>query len=206
MVSVVPSFGSKWLLHRLDRFRDEHPDIDVRIDATVRMVDLVGEGIDLAIRYGGGDYPGMRSERLLDDVILPVCSPDLLTGKHPLKRPEDLRHHLLLRSEWHSAYTTWPDWPMWLKAAGLEDLEVRYSPKFTGDVETMLIDAAIKGRGVALASAVLVDEDLRSGRLVSPFEVVFPQRFGYYLVTPESVPESPKVAAFREWTLREVNR
>ncbi|HEY5701811.1 MAG TPA: LysR substrate-binding domain-containing protein, partial [Gammaproteobacteria bacterium] len=139
MVSVVPSFGSKWLLHRLDTFRTEHPEIEIRIDATVRVVDLATEGIDVAIRYGDGDYPGMRVDCLLDDEIFPVCSPALLEGTHPLKKPGDLRHHVLLQTEWNPKYASWPDWPMWLKAAGLEDLEVSYSPRFSGQVEAMLI-------------------------------------------------------------------
>jgi len=203
-VTVVPSFGSKWLLQRLDSFRAEHPGIEVRIDATTRVVDLVTEGIDVAIRYGNGDYPGMHVDCLLDDEIFPVCSPDLLEGEHPLKQPEDLRHHVLLQAEWNPRYATWPDWPMWLKAAGLEDLEVTYSPRFTGEVEAMLIDTAVRGKGVALSSKVLVAGDLAAGRLVRPFAMSYPVNFCYYLVTLESVAEAPKVRAFREWMLQEV--
>lgn len=203
-VSVVPSFGSKWLLQRLDTFRAEHPEIEVRIDATTRVVDLATEGIDVAIRYGDGNYPGTRVDCLLDDEVFPVCSPELLQGKHPLKQPEDLRHHVLLRSEWNPKYASWPDWPMWLKAAGLEDLKVSYGPEFSGHVEAMLIDSALKGRGVALTSRVLVADDLAAGRLVRPFAINYPLHFCYYLVTLEDLAESPKVRAFREWILREV--
>ena len=193
VISVVPSFGGKWLLHRMDKFRAEHPEIELRIDATIRVVDLAAEGIDVAIRYGSGDYPGLRVDCLLDDEIVPVCSPELLAGKHPLRKPEDLRHHVLLQAEWNPQYATWPDWPMWLKAAGLEDLEVKYSAKYSGEVQTMLIDAAVKAKGVALASIVLVAEDLAAGRLVRPFEISYPLNFCYYLVSLESVAYTPKV-------------
>lgn len=203
-LSVVPSFGGKWLLQRLDAFRAEHPGIEVRLDATTRVVDLTAEAIDVAIRFGDGDYPGMHVDCLLDDEVFPVCSPDLLKGRYPLREPQDLRHHVLLQTDWNPRYPTWPDWPMWLKAAGLEDLEVNYSPRFTGEVETMLIDSAVRGMGVALASKVLAADDLAAGRLVRPFAMTYPVRFCYYLVTLRSVATVPRVRAFREWILREV--
>ena len=205
VISVVPSFGGKWLLHRMDKFRAEYPEIELRIDATTRVVDLATEGIDVAIRYGSGDYPGLRVDCLLDDEIVPVCSPELLAGKHPLRKPDDLRHHVLLQAEWNPQYATWPDWPMWLKAAGLGDLEVKYSATYSGQVETMLIDAAVKAKGVALASIVLVAEDLAAGRLVRPFEISYPLNFCYYLVSLESIADTPKVRVFRDWILREVS-
>jgi LysR family glycine cleavage system transcriptional activator len=207
MVSVVPSFAGKWLMHRIDRFRAEHPDIEVRIDATIRIVDLHSADIDLAIRYGSGHYPGLRVDCLLDDEVFPVCSPTLLEGEHPLRTLADLRHHVLLQADWRAEkYPTWPDWTMWLKAAGLEDLEVTLSPAYSGDVEAMLIDAAIRGQGVALTSRVLVEEDLAAGRLVRPFDLSYPLNFCYYVVRLEQAAESPRVRAFRQWLLREVGR
>ncbi len=206
VVSVVPSFGGKWLLHRLEGFRARHPDIEVRIHASARVVDLAGEDIDLAIRYGLGDYPGLRVDCLLDDEIVPVCSPRLLRGRHALRTPADLRHHLLLQAEWNPRYPTWPDWAMWLKAAGLEGLEVSYSASYSGDVDTLLIGAAVNGEGVALTSRVLVAEDLAAGRLVCPFATAVPLDFCYYVVSLPDAAGLPRIKAFREWLLGEAAR
>ena len=201
VVSIVPAFGGKWLLRRLDRFRELHPGIEIRIDATDRVVDFDREEVDVAVRYGDGNYPGLRVDRLLDEEAFPVCSPALLEGPHPLREPADLRHHVLLSGGWNPRYPTWPDWSMWLKAAGLPDLPVRYGPEFTGTSEGLLLEEAIAGRGVALASSVLTADDIAAGRLVRPFDVSFPVHFGFWVVAPESTADSPRVGAFREWLL-----
>lgn len=202
-VSVEPSLGAKWLLRRLDRFRERHPGIEIRIDATVRVVDFSREQVDMAIRYGAGDYPGMRVDCLFEEQVFPVCSPALLDGDRPLREPGDLRYHTLLRTDWNPKYPSWPDWDMWLKAAGLDDIDVGKGPQFSGDTETLSLQAAIEGQGVALASSVLAADDLASGRLVKPFDVRFPVEFGYFLVCPEATADAPKISAFREWLLEE---
>lgn len=204
VVSIVPAFGGKWLLKRLDRFRELHPGIEIRIDATERVADFTSDGVDIAIRYGNGDYPGLRVDCLLDEEVYPVCSPRLLEGEHPLLEPADLRHHVLLSGSWSPRYPTWPDWEMWLKAAGLADLPVRYGPELTGAADSLLIEEAIAGRGVALASSVLAADDIAAGRLVRPFDVSFPVQFCYWLVAPEHTADRPATGAFREWLLSEV--
>ena len=204
-VSVEPSLGAKWLLRRLDHFRERHPGIEIRIDATARVVDFAREQVDMAIRYGAGAYPGMRVDCLFEEQVYPVCSPALLEGAHPLRTPSDLRHHTLLRTVWNPNYPTWPDWEMWLKAAGLDDIEGSKGPQFSGNPETLSLQAAIEGQGVVLASSVLAADDLKSGRLVKPFDVSFPVDFCYYLVCPEAVAEAPKISAFREWLLEEAS-
>lgn len=203
-VSVEPSFGAKWLLRRLDRFREAHPGIDVRIDATRRVVDFAREAVDVAIRYGAGSYPGLRVDCLFEEYVFPVCSPRLLHGQYPLRTPRDLRHHVLLRSEWNPRYPTWPDWEMWLKAAGLDELDASKGPEFSGESESLLLQAAVEGQGVALASSVLVADDLAAGRLVKPFEGGFTVDFCYFVVCPAAVADAPKIRAFREWLLGEV--
>lgn len=202
-VSVEPSLGAKWLLRRLDRFRERHPGIEIRIDATIRVVDFAREQVDMAIRYGSGDYPGMRVECLFEEQVFPVCSPALLRGEHPLRAPSDLRYHTLLRTDWNPKFPTWPDWNMWLKAAGLDDIDGSKGPQFSGDPETLSLQAAIEGQGVALASSVLAADDLASGKLVKPFQLRFPVEFCYFLVCPEAVAEAPKISAFRDWLLEE---
>jgi len=204
VISIVPAFGGKWLMKRLDRFRELHPDICIRIEATESVADFSRDPVDIAIRYGSGDYPGLRVDCLLGEEVYPVCSPDLLAGEHPLREPADLQHHVLLDSDWNPDYPTWPDWEMWLKAAGLGDLPVTYGPRLGGSSESLLIEEAIAGRGVILASSILVADDIDAGRLVRPFDVSFPVQFGYWLVCPETTADQPRIRTFREWLLSEV--
>ena len=202
-VSVGPSFAAKWLVPRLDQFRTAHPQIDVRIDANDDLVDFRQDGVDVAVRYGAGDYPGLRTHCLFGEVALPVCSPVLLTTPHPLRTPEDLRHHTLLHVDWKMDDETAPNWRMWLLAAGIEDIDPTRGPRF--NFESMALQAAVEGLGVALASDVLVSDDVARGRLVKPFELTLPgpTRFCYYVVSPEASADQPKVSAFREWILAE---
>jgi len=203
-VSVAPTFGAKWLVPRLPRFRQAYPDYDIRIDATDRRIDFNEDNIDVALRYGRGDYPGLESECLLLEVAVPVCSPRLLEGEHPLREPDDLRRHTLLHVQWKMESDAAPNWRMWLRAAGLEDIDPDQGPQFS--IESMVIEAAIEGQGVGLVSSAVVEQDLAAGRLVRPFheDPHHPNRFGYYLVYPVSSRDIPKVAAFRDWVHGEI--
>jgi len=202
-VSVPPSFGAKWLVPRLDRFHRDHPDYDLRIDATDRRVDFREENVDVALRYGRGNYPGLVSECLLDEFAIPVCSPALVEGAHPIRMPGDLRHHTLLHVQWMMESEAAPNWRMWLRAAGVEDVPAERGPRFS--LESMAVQAAIEGQGVALVSAALVAADLAQGRLVQPFPDAVRQatRFCYFLVYPEVHLKREKVGVFRKWVLKE---
>src|SRR4029077_13821580 len=103
-----PSFASKWLVPRLHRFLERHPDADVRIDVSDRLVAVNNEEIDIGVRFGQAQYPGLRVERLFDEIIFPVCSPKLIAGRRPLKQPRDLRHYTLIHVEPQAAWATWP--------------------------------------------------------------------------------------------------
>lgn len=198
-VTVPPSFGARWLLPRLDRFRATHPGVDIRIDATDRLADFTREDVDIGIRYGAGDYGGLYVERLLSEEIFPVCSPRLLEGPQPLRTPSDLRAHTLLHLDWTTRAQ--PDWPMWLLAAGVSDMDSSRGPRFT--MAGMAIQAAVEGHGVALAGSVLVADDLAAGRLIKPFDLSFPVSFAYYIVGPQATVSHPNIAAFRDWLLAE---
>lgn len=202
-VSVAPSFGAKWLVPRLDRFYRAYPEYDIRIDATDRRVDFKEENVDVALRYGRGRYPGLVSECLLAEIAIPVCSPGLAEGEHPIRVPEDLRHHTLLHVQWMMENEAAPNWRMWLRAAGVENVPADRGPRFS--LENMAVQAAIEGQGVALVSSALVAADLAQGRLVRPFPDAVNQatQFCYYLVYPEGYLGRPKVAAFRDWVIRE---
>jgi LysR family glycine cleavage system transcriptional activator len=204
MLSTVPSFAAKWLVPRLGRFRAAHPEIDLRISASLRLVDLVREDFDVAIRMGRGAYPGHRVDALFGEVMFPVCAPGLLAGPKPLKTPEDLRHHVLLHDVdvTASAFAAVPQaWRLWLERAGVQGIDVERGQVF--EDSAMLLDAAAEGQGVALGRSALVAADLAAGRLVKPFDLSLPFELTYYLVCPEATADRPKIAAFRAWLLAE---
>ncbi len=196
-VSVAPSFASKWLVPRLDRFQSDHPEIDVWVSADMDVVDFAVEDVDLAIRYGGGRYPGLVAEHLMSEQIIPVSSPQLLTGDTPLKAPGDLVHQTLLHDSSTDKDESCPTWPMWLKAAGVCHKQGDRGLKF--NQSSLVIEAAVAGKGVALAKAALALADLEAGRLVIPFDMTTPTEFSYYIVHPPSKSSSAAVQAFVEW-------
>lgn len=209
-VSTTPSFAAGWLIPRLERFRARQPDIDLRLDTSVRLLNLEREGIDAAIRYGAGDYPGLETVRLFNEGVFPVCSPAVCAGAHPLNEPADLKWHTLLHLDWWHALPAagatgasgdWPDWRMWLLAAGVEGVDHTRGPRFSDS--GMALQAARLGQGVALGSTSLVGDDLRAGTLVVPFALSIATRFACFLVYPKDTAAQPKIAAFREWLLSE---
>ncbi|MHB2247761.1 transcriptional regulator GcvA [Pseudomonas fitomaticsae] len=193
-ISTLVSVASKWLLPRLPSFREAHPQIDVRISASTELVDFRKGGIDAAIRYGDGNWPGLRADWLMSDEIFPVCSPRLLTGDKPLKTPADLAHHPLLQVSGLTAN----DWNDWLHAAGQPPLKAKGS-RLTFDLAMMAVQSAIDGQGVCIGRSTYVDDDLRAGRLVAPFDLRLKSDSGFYLVTPHDQAESKKIVAFRGW-------
>jgi LysR family transcriptional regulator, glycine cleavage system transcriptional activator len=199
-ISVLPSLAAKWLLPRMSRFRDRHPDIDVMVSANNKLIDFADGIFEMAIRYGQGNYPGLCTDRLLADEVFPVCSPKLLQGAHPLKTPADLRHHTLLHDE-VSRQDESPDWRVWLQAAGITGIDARRGPGFSDS--SMVIEAAAAGQGVALGHRWLAAADLESGRIVMPFGPVIPSKFAYYLVSPEALAGRRRVRLFRQWLLEE---
>jgi LysR family glycine cleavage system transcriptional activator len=203
-VSTSPALAAKWLVPRLERFQQLHPEIDVRVSAAMRLVDFAREDVDVAIRYGPGSYPGLLAELLLTNEVVPVCAPALVEGARPLRTPQDLRHHALLHDDTSTSDGAYPNWPMWLRAAGLEDIDPSRGPRF--DYPGLVLDAAAAGRGIALALSTVAAADLAAGRLVTPFAVAAPTPFAYYVVCPEATAERPKVAAFRRWLRAEADR
>lgn len=212
-VSMPPSFGAKWLIPRLDGFHRLHPELDMRIDTSERLIDFERDEVDVAIRYGHGSYQGLYSECLLSDSVAPVCSPDLMNGDPPLREPADLARHVLLQVRWKMLLRDGsgggdavPDWRMWLRAAGVSDIDADRGPQFS--LDSMALQAAIAGQGVALALGTLVEEDIRAGRLVYPFGVgaendASARVFRYHVVCPEADKDRAKVRAFRNWVLAE---
>lgn len=194
-VSTIDSFAARWLMPRLPRFRLLHGDIDVRVSMSERLADFVGDGIDLAIRCGGGRYPGLTSELLMTEQHFPVCSPTLLRRRPPLRSPADLVNHTLL----HDVFTV--DWTIWLRSAGIEHAQSRRGPTFLSSDHA--IQAAIRGEGVVLGRSALVGDELAAGHLVRPFELSLPANFAYYAVYPARALKRASVKAFRDWLVAE---
>src|SRR4051812_8588204 len=193
-VSTLASLAAKWLLPRISDFQEKHPGIDVRITTSTALVDFRSGDVDTAIRYGRGQWPGLRADWLMADQMFPVCSPALLAGKKPLQKPEDLADHVLL----HSSAGNDDDWRLWLTAAGLPT-NLSKQPGVTFDLVFMTVQAAIDGLGVAMGRTSYVEADIAKGRLVVPFKITLPADAGFYLVSPEARADTPKLAAFRHW-------
>jgi LysR family transcriptional regulator, glycine cleavage system transcriptional activator len=199
-VSTTTSLAVKWLVTRIASFQDAHPGIEVRLTTSSRPVDFQRDEVDMAVRYGRGNWPGLRAQWLMPEDVFPVCSPALINGPKLLRRPEDLVHHTLL----HTTVGR-EDWQLWLTAAGLPvSFALRRGLSF--DQSVLALQAAIDGLGVVLCKKSLVETNIVAGRLVMPFDVVLPTDAGYYIVAPEETADTRKIALFRDWLLRSVAR
>ncbi|OBQ76818.1 LysR family transcriptional regulator [Mesorhizobium loti] len=202
-VTLDAQFATKWLMRRIDDFRGQRPGIELRFDITYDVRDFERDDVDIGIRFGTGRYAGLCAHRLFDNIIIPVCSPALLASGPPLNEPRDLFRHTLAHIDWSRQGVTWPNWSMWMQAAGVDDFDDSRTLVFGSSTDAT--QAALDGNAVALADFAMVANDLSQGRLVRPFELgikVAPE-FAYFLVYPETVKDDARIAAFREWLLEE---
>ncbi|MBT4889786.1 MAG: transcriptional regulator GcvA [Rhodospirillales bacterium] len=194
-VSVSPNFASKWLVPRIGRFTETYPDIDLRLSASHRHVDLNREDVDLAIRHGEDNWPDLHAVSLATETLFPVCSPNLMEGAHPLTHNKNLAHHTLLHLDSRK------DWVKWFDAAGIEGADLSKGTVF--NQANLALDAAASGQGVALGRRALAASDLIAKRLVMPFGPVLAVKYAYYIVCPKQTANRPKIKAFRDWMIRE---
>ncbi|QQS10534.1 MAG: transcriptional regulator GcvA [Rhodospirillales bacterium] len=191
-VTTTASFATKWLVPRLGAFQQEHPDIDVRISTNTSLVDFSRDDIDLGIRYGHGHWAGLHAERLVAEDIFPVCSPALLKGPNAIRKPSDLKSRTLLHVQQFR-----DDWQVWLTAAGVKGVDPSRGLRF--DLALAAIQAATDGLGVLIGHRPLVENDIKAGRLVAPFDVKLPSDSAYYVVAPAERLRRPKIKAFVGW-------
>ncbi len=203
-LSVSPSFASKWLISRLQRYYEDNEDIVVKISATNELTDFSREDIDLAIRYGPGGYDGLYVEELMREEVFPVCSPRLLEGDEAIRAPADLARATLIHDDSALEDESDPTWPMWLKAAGVKVGDGQRALHF--NQTALAIEAAIAGRGVALAKRALAETDLKQARLVRLFSQVHPVNFAYYMVCPTDKKDLAPVVGFMNWLRKEAGR
>ena len=190
-VSCTGGFAIQRLLPRLPAFEKANPGVEVQISTTNRRVDLLSEGIDFAIRHGAGSYPGMESECLVNDRLLPVCSPRLISPEHRLLSPYDITGYTLLHDEHRQ------DWALWFSALGISDARTDTGPVFVDS--NGVIEAAIAGKGIALIRSTLVHEELGNGLLINPLKISVASPIAYYLVYDESAILQKISRRFRDW-------
>jgi LysR family glycine cleavage system transcriptional activator len=212
-VIAPPNFAARWLVPRLARFTVAHPNLDLHIASRPAMIDGRADSAASAaldarddmplamVRFGDGRYPGAHVDEVFSAVYVPVCSPRLLEGEHPLRRPEDLRFHTLLHDDTVLEEGARPSWGDWLHAVGVRGVDASRGPHFSD--ASLSLEAALEGMGVALAMKPLVCTEREAGRLVVPFDITAPASYSYYLVTPEGSAAEGSIAAFRKWLLEE---
>ena len=196
-VSTSPDFAAKWLVHRLGHFAEAHSGFDLRVSATLHHVDFAREEVDLAVRHGEGNWPGLDTIRLSAEQLFAVCSPKLLSGRRRLAKPADILNFPLLHLDSRA------DWTNWLQAVGLDGADVTHGPVLNR--ASMVIDAAINGQGVALARTTLAAWDLINGRLMRPFPESLRLSKTYWIVCPKATATLPKIVTFRDWLLAEAS-
>lgn len=203
-VSLSARFATNWLLPRLPQFRAANPGLELTFDITDTLRDFEADDIDIAIRFGTGSYEGARADRLFDTLIVPVCSPRLIETGPPLDEPRDLLHHTLCYVDWKTDTMTWPNWRMWMAAAGVDDnFDDSRCVGFADS--SFVVQAVVESGAVGLADLDMIAGDLAQGRLVRLFDVGVRMAapYAYYLVYPQGSEEDARVVAFRDWLLGE---
>jgi LysR family glycine cleavage system transcriptional activator len=194
-ISTSPDFAAKWLVYRLGRFAEAHPDITLRVSADMHHIDFAREDVDLAVRHGEGDWPGLHAARLASEQLFPVCSPKLLGGRKRLGKAADIAKFPILHLGTHK------DWTRWLAAAGVKGVDL--SQGLVLNRAAMLIDAAVDGQGIVLARTTLSAWDILNGRLVRPFATSLRLAKNYWIVCPQATAVLPKIKKARDWMLAE---
>jgi LysR family glycine cleavage system transcriptional activator len=189
-LSVVPAFASNWLIQRLAGFRERHPDIDLEIQSTPQLANVSSGEVDVAVRWGKGDWPGVEKRLLFRDTLFPVCSRAYRRKLGRMRQPADLRRAVLLRQSIQP-------WKPWFSAAGLDWPEPARGPSFTDSA--LMLQAAADGHGIALARQILAAPLLQAGRLVRVFDIGVTTDRAFYVIYPAYPPRRAEVAAFVDW-------
>jgi len=201
-ITCTPGFASFWLIPRLARFTARHPDVDVRISATLNIVDLERGDVDLAVRFV--PLADGRGPRLFQEEVQPMCAPELLRDRaRPLRSPADLRHHTLLTVEMQGMPTT-VDWEPWMQLMGLQHVQTANTMRFTQYAEA--VAAAIAGHGVVIGRLPLLADLVRQRKLVAPFRSPAASQRAYFLTMAPHGERNAAARAFMEWLQEEAGR
>jgi LysR family glycine cleavage system transcriptional activator len=200
VISATPGLVAKWLMPRLWRFLREHPDVDARVSATMKLADFAAEGVDVAIRLTKHLGPELHVEKLFDDSLLPVCAPRLV--EQGLRSPADLVRFPLIHYDVPTSMPAPPLWADWFAIAGLAGADATRGLRV--NVPDHALDAAVAGAGVSLSYKLIASDDVHSGRLVKPFGPELPLASAYHFCCPKGQETRPKVRAFRDWLFAEM--
>lgn len=200
-VAVSPAFAAKWLLPRIDSFQTAWPDTDVRLDTNLKPVDFVAQGVDIGVRYGTGDWPGLVAEKLMDEEIYPVCSPELWRRRGKFQEPSDLLRETLIHDLSMEGHAGFPTWEAWFQQAGVSNVGTSRGMKINNSAA--VLQAAAEGHGIALARSVMAHDDLAASRLVRLFpKIEVTSALAYYVIYRAECASLPKLVAFRDWLLK----
>jgi len=198
-LTVLPSFAIHWLVLRLSKFQSSHPETEIRLLTTRRLVDLTHEDVDLGLRYGLGRWPALESELLLEDDLVLVASPPLAAKIDP-SDPDQLKQNLIFSDKLDAE-----NWRRWLTAAKLPLVDMDDRPVF--DDTGIAVQAALKGQGIILGRSSLIEQDIADGRLVPLSEITVPSSYAMYIIYPTGTRKNPQVATFCDWLHQEaINR
>lgn len=193
-VTTLQSFASLWLVPRLSKFQKLQPGVAVHVQGSALLQDMDRSETDIAIRFGLGKWDDCAAEKLLDDQIFPVCSPDFNQGRLP-SDPRKLKRYRLLCDDCPI------EWNLWTKLAGIDPAEFKHETYFSDS--NLMLAAAVAGQGIAIGRSSLVAGELAAGRLVRLFDLIAPSEFAYYMVTAKSRKKSPALQTFEDWLRRE---
>lgn len=204
-ISLGARFATNWLLPRLSKFRAANPTLELTFDITDQIRDFDADDVDIAIRFGTGNYERTRSDRLFEAVVVPVCSQKLIETSPRLQDPSDLFDHTLCYVDCVTDGMVWPNWRMWMAAAGINDFDDSRCVAFSDT--SHVVQAVIEGGTIGLADLAMIADDLTQGRLVRLFDVgvTMAEEYAYHLVYPESSSQDPRLVAFRQWILNETS-
>jgi len=201
-VTVSPAFAAKWLLPRFERFQAICPETDVRLETHLKPVDFVAQRVDIGVRYGSGVWPGLKAEKLMGEEIFPACSPALLRQNRHLREPVGLARITLIHDLSMDAHAGFPSWEQWLQQAQVTGVDISRGLRINNSAA--VLQAAIEGRGVALARSVMAHDDVTAGRLVRLYpDIQIESALAYYVVYRPECASLPRLAAFRDWLMDE---
>lgn len=203
-VSTLASFAAKWLIPKIPAFQSQFPGINLRVHTCDHLVDFLREQVDCAIRFGSGEYAGVSVHHIVDEVFVPVCSPQLIKPEYPLVDPGDIRHYQLLHDDYGTKDSFNTTWREWADAMGIGYLDVERGLQF-GQAD-FVIQAAIARQGIALVRLTLTSDDVKAGLLVPLFDSRVQTRHGSYFVTPYEYEKKKKVRIFRDWVIENLSR
>ena len=196
-ISMTPSFANMWLLPRLREFQDANPEIEIQISTSLDISNFAREGFDIGIRAGLGNWPNVNADFLMPIHMSPLCSPSLLKGKSKLKQPKDLLKHKLLHADVNPETGIESEWSEWFTEVKHSDVNCSAGLSFRDP--GLALKAAVNGLGIAMGYLELASEDIRTGRLIRPFEAATKHPWSYYLVKPETAAPHPQILKFCEW-------